>query len=132
MEVYFMAKAKEHMNLAFIGHVDHGKSTLVGHILLQSGAIAEKQLSDGENKFRFVMDKLQEERERGVTIDLAHAKFDTPKYEFTIVDCPGHRDFVKNFRHANVWGTSVKFPGQKIGLDHVLNDKDVLRLIIRK
>jgi len=91
-----MAKEKEHMNLAFIGHVDHGKSTLVGHLLLQSGAIAEQQLSDGENKFRFVMDKLTEERERGVTIDLAHARFDTQKYEFTIVDCPGHRDFVKN------------------------------------
>jgi elongation factor 1-alpha len=91
-----MAKAKEHMNLAFIGHVDHGKSTLVGHLLLQSGAIAEQQLAEGENKYRFVMDKLTEERERGVTIDLAHAKFDTPKYEFTIVDCPGHRDFVKN------------------------------------
>jgi elongation factor 1-alpha len=91
-----MAKAKEHVNLAFIGHVDHGKSTLVGHLLLQSGVIAEQQLSKGEDKFRFVMDKLQEERERGVTIDLAHARFDTPKYEFTIVDCPGHRDFVKN------------------------------------
>ncbi|BDZ67610.1 translation elongation factor EF-1 subunit alpha [Methanobacterium ferruginis] len=91
-----MAKGKEHMNLAFIGHVDHGKSTMVGHLLLQSGAIAEQQLSDGEDKFRFVMDKLSEERERGVTIDLAHARFDTPKYEFTIVDCPGHRDFVKN------------------------------------
>ncbi|NYB51065.1 MAG: translation elongation factor EF-1 subunit alpha [Methanobacteriaceae archaeon] len=91
-----MAKGKEHMNLAFIGHVDHGKSTLVGHLLLQSGAIAEQQLSEGEDKFRFVMDKLSEERERGVTIDLAHARFDTPKYEFTIVDCPGHRDFVKN------------------------------------
>jgi elongation factor 1-alpha len=91
-----MAKKKEHMNLAFIGHVDHGKSTLVGHLLLQSGAIAEQQLSKGEDKFRFVMDKLTEERERGVTIDLAHARFDTPKYEFTIVDCPGHRDFVKN------------------------------------
>ena len=91
-----MAKQKEHINLAFIGHVDHGKSTLVGHLLLQSGVIAEQQLSKGENKFRFVMDKLQEERERGVTIDLAHAKFDTPKYQFTIVDCPGHRDFVKN------------------------------------
>lgn len=91
-----MAKTKEHMNLAFIGHVDHGKSTLVGHLLLQSGVIAEQQLSKGEDKFRFVMDKLSEERERGVTIDLAHARFDTPKYEFTIVDCPGHRDFVKN------------------------------------
>ena len=91
-----MAKAKEHLNLAFIGHVDHGKSTLVGHLLLKAGAIAEQQLDDGENKFRFVMDKLGEERERGVTIDLAHQKFSTKKYDYTVVDCPGHRDFVKN------------------------------------
>ncbi|MGN1322148.1 MAG: translation elongation factor EF-1 subunit alpha [Methanosphaera sp.] len=91
-----MAKAKTHMNLAFIGHVDHGKSTLVGHLLLLEGAIAEQQLDQGEDKFRFVMDKLGEERERGVTIDLAHAKFETQKYEYTVVDCPGHRDFVKN------------------------------------
>ncbi|MCI5867485.1 MAG: translation elongation factor EF-1 subunit alpha [Methanosphaera sp.] len=91
-----MAKEKTHMNLAFIGHVDHGKSTLVGHLLLLEGAIAEQQLDDGEDKFRFVMDRLGEERERGVTIDLAHAKFETQKYEYTVVDCPGHRDFVKN------------------------------------
>lgn len=91
-----MAKAKEHLNLAFIGHVDHGKSTLVGHLLLKAGAIAEQQLDDGEDKFRFVMDKLGEERERGVTIDLAHQKFSTNKYDYTVVDCPGHRDFVKN------------------------------------
>ena len=91
-----MAKEKEHINLAFIGHVDHGKSTLVGHLLLKAGAIAEQQLDDGENKFRFVMDKLGEERERGVTIDLAHQKFSTKKYDYTVVDCPGHRDFVKN------------------------------------
>ncbi|WP_455645240.1 translation elongation factor EF-1 subunit alpha [Methanosphaera sp.] len=91
-----MAKDKTHMNLAFIGHVDHGKSTLVGHLLLLEGAIAEQQLDEGEDKFRFVMDKLGEERERGVTIDLAHAKFETQKYEYTVVDCPGHRDFVKN------------------------------------
>ena len=91
-----MAKEKEHLNLAFIGHVDHGKSTLVGHLLLKAGAIAEQQLDDGENKFRFVMDKLGEERERGVTIDLAHQKFSTNKYDYTVVDCPGHRDFVKN------------------------------------
>ena len=91
-----MAKAKEHMNRAVIGHVDHGKSTLVGQLLLLSGAIAEQQLDEGEDKFRFVMDKLGEERERGVTIDLAHEKFETKKYEYTVVDCPGHRDFVKN------------------------------------
>ena len=91
-----MAKEKTHMNLAFIGHVDHGKSTLVGHLLLLEGAIAEQQLDEGEDKFRFVMDKLGEERERGVTIDLAHAKFETQKYDYTVVDCPGHRDFVKN------------------------------------
>ena len=91
-----MAKEKTHMNLAVIGHVDHGKSTLVGHLLLLEGAIAEQQLDEGEDKFRFVMDKLGEERERGVTIDLAHAKFETQKYEYTVVDCPGHRDFVKN------------------------------------
>ena len=84
-----MAKEKTHMNLAFIGHVDHGKSTLVGHLLLLEGAIAEQQLDEGEDKFRFVMDKLGEERERGVTIDLAHAKFETQKYEYTVVDCPG-------------------------------------------
>ena len=91
-----MAKEKTHMNLAFIGHVDHGKSTLVGHLLLLEGAIAEQQLDEGEDKFRFVMDKLGEERERGVTIDLAHAKFETQKYEYTVVDCPGHREFFKN------------------------------------
>ena len=91
-----MAKAKEHINLAVIGHVDHGKSTLVGHLLLKAGAIAEQQLDEGEDKFRFVMDKLGEERERGVTIDLAHQKFSTKKYDYTVVDCPGHRDFVKN------------------------------------
>ncbi|MBQ2635220.1 MAG: translation elongation factor EF-1 subunit alpha, partial [Methanobrevibacter sp.] len=67
-----------------------------GHLLLKAGAIAEQQLDDGENKFRFVMDKLGEERERGVTIDLAHQKFSTKKYDYTVVDCPGHRDFVKN------------------------------------
>ena len=91
-----MAKEKEHLNLAFIGHVDHGKSTLVGHLLLKAGAIAEQQLDEGEDKFRFVMDRLGEERERGVTIDLAHQKFSTNKYDYTVVDCPGHRDFVKN------------------------------------
>ena len=90
-----MAKEKEHLNLAFIGHVDHGKSTLVGNLLVKAGTINEQQLASGEDKFRF-MDTTKEEQERGVTIDLAHQKFSTKKYDYTVVDCPGHRDFVKN------------------------------------
>ncbi|HOI19126.1 MAG TPA: translation elongation factor EF-1 subunit alpha [Candidatus Woesearchaeota archaeon] len=101
-----MAKEKEHINLVFIGHVDHGKSTTVGRLLFDSGNVDEqamRRLKDeaerlGKSGFEFayVMDNLKEERERGVTIDLAHKKFETPKYYFTIIDAPGHRDFVKN------------------------------------
>jgi elongation factor 1-alpha len=101
-----MAKGKEHMNLVFVGHVDHGKSTTVGRILFDSGNINEQalrklkdkaaELGKGGFEFAFVMDNLKEERERGVTIDLAHKKFDTEKFYFTIIDAPGHKDFIKN------------------------------------
>ena len=101
-----MAKDKVHMNLIFIGHVDHGKSTTVGRLLFDSGNVDEQQLrklkekaeelGKGGFEFAFVMDNLKEEQERGVTIDLAHKKFDTDKYSFTIIDAPGHKDFIKN------------------------------------
>ncbi|MBT4935915.1 translation elongation factor EF-1 subunit alpha [Candidatus Woesearchaeota archaeon] len=101
-----MAKEKEHINLVFIGHVDHGKSTSVGRLLFDSGNIDEQamrklkekaeQLGKSGFEFAFVMDNLKEEQERGVTIDLAHKRFDTDKYYFTIIDAPGHRDFIKN------------------------------------
>ncbi len=101
-----MASEKPHMNLAVIGHIDHGKSTTVGRLLFETGAvpahIIENYRKEAESKgkgsfeFAWVMDNLKEERERGITIDIAHKRFDTNKFYFTIVDCPGHRDFVKN------------------------------------
>ncbi|HDP73331.1 MAG TPA: translation elongation factor EF-1 subunit alpha [Candidatus Woesearchaeota archaeon] len=101
-----MASAKEHINLVFIGHIDHGKSTTVGRLLFDSGNVEEQKLrklrEEAERigkkgfEFAFVMDSLKEERERGITIDLAHQKFETDKYYFTVIDAPGHRDFVKN------------------------------------
>ncbi len=101
-----MAKEKPIINIAFIGHVDAGKSTTIGRLLYDSGAIdpqlIEKYRREAEAKgkagfeFAYVMDGLKEERERGVTIDIAHKKFETPKYEITIIDCPGHKDFIKN------------------------------------
>ncbi len=101
-----MAREKPHINLVFIGHVDHGKSTTVGRLLFDAGTVDEqtmrklkdkaKELGKSGFEFAFVMDNLKEEQERGVTIDLSHKKFETPKYYFTIIDAPGHRDFIKN------------------------------------
>ncbi len=101
-----MADDKPHMNLAVIGHVDHGKSTLVGRLLFETENVPEHVIEqyreEAEEKgksgfeFAYVMDSLDEERERGVTIDIAHQRFDTDEYYFTIIDAPGHRDFVKN------------------------------------
>ncbi|NJE04588.1 translation elongation factor EF-1 subunit alpha [Thermococcus sp. M36] len=99
-----MAKEKPHVNIVFIGHVDHGKSTTIGRLLFDTANIPENIIKKFEEmgekgksfKFAWVMDRLKEERERGITIDVAHTKFETPHRYITIIDAPGHRDFVKN------------------------------------
>jgi len=100
------ALQKPHLNLAVIGHVDNGKSTLTGRLLYETGYVDEKGFKEieemakkmGKEDFAFawILDRFKEERERGVTIEATHVGFETSKYFLTIIDLPGHRDFIKN------------------------------------
>jgi elongation factor 1-alpha len=101
------AARKPHLNMIVVGHIDNGKSTTMGHFLMDLGLVDERTIAShaaesektgkGDTfKYAWVMDNIKDERERGITIDLAFQKFESPKYFFTLIDAPGHRDFIKN------------------------------------
>ncbi len=97
---------KGHFNVVFIGHVDHGKSTMVGRLMYDSGMLPEtvyqklKEEAESRGKgsfaFAYLMDNLKEERERGVTIDVNYKRLETKDRDITVIDAPGHKDFIKN------------------------------------
>merc|ERR1711912_223068 len=101
-----VSRGKPHLSVVICGHVDSGKSAATGRLLFELGGIPEREmtklkeeaerLGKGSFAFAFFMDTQKDERERGVTIKCTTKEFFTPNYHYSVIDAPGHRDFIKN------------------------------------
>ena len=99
------------MNIIVIGHVDSGKSTMIGHLIYKCGVVDKKTIDKYEKesaemgkssfKYAWILDKLKAERERGITIDISLFKFESDKFRVNIIDTPGHRGYIKNMISGN-------------------------------
>ena len=105
MGVADMEKAREKLNIVVVGHVDHGKSTLIGRLLfdtdsLPQGAIEKVKRISGEKgksfEYAYLLDAFEEEQKQGITIDITMIQFFTKLRDYVIIDAPGHKEFLKN------------------------------------
>lgn len=96
---------REQMNTVIVGHVDHGKSTVIGRLLAETSSLPEGKLehiqeycrkNSKEFEYAFLLDALKDEQAQGITIDIARCYFKTPKRDYLILDAPGHIEFLKN------------------------------------
>ena len=125
------------LRLVIVGHVDHGKSTLVGRLLSDTGSLPEGKLDfirdickqQGKDfEFAFLLDALQEEQEQGITIDTSQIFFSTAQRKYVIIDAPGHKEFLKNMvtgaadAEAAPFGALHQDDADKRGCDNRLND----------
>ena len=113
-----MDKTNNQLKFIIVGHVDHGKSTLIGRLLLDTNSISQAKIDEVTEicealgkpfKPAFLMDHLTEERQKNITIDTAQTFFKTDKQDYVIIDAPGHKEFLKNMKIFYIVKTTDTF-----------------------
>lgn len=122
-------ETKEQMNIVIVGHVDHGKSTVIGRLLADTGSLPEGKLEAVKEycrknsrpfEYAFLLDALKDEQAQGITIDTARCFFKTNKRDYIIIDAPGHIEFLK------IW--LPEHPGRKLSCWSLMPRKEFKRI----